>query len=473
MKTSSIIKIILIIFFIIFFGFLFYYFYDPSGTKEITKTEKNSNNVNVFSVLPFNKIKNVFFGDDKPTQIDKSVIKELDKSKKDELVFDMPTLRQLTNIPTAGLIIEPISKIEIFDINKNLDRDHQLKEDGKYWEIRYIATKNNHVYRKYNFSLKEERIANVTIPKIRSVHFFDKNNYIITYLNNENVLKTYSVQLSKKEPDELQRNLEDEKKSLLKNFRGIFFPDNILSLKVNKKTKEVFYLIDSYAGGSIGFLSDSKNSKIKQVSRLPLKEWNFYWIDKNKLLFITLPSYVTESLSFSLDLNNNRFTKINYPVVAGNLLPNSDGSKVLYSGYRNKHFRLFSISGKERKTSLFSLRTFTDKCVWSKDNIFAYCAEPSYVGDFQPDQWYKGKKYFADKIFALNTDTNEVIEIFTPKDDSEVFDIVDITLDPEEKFLYFKDKKTDFYWSLDLEQVAEERRKFLEERQRLINNLTG
>ncbi len=475
MKTSAVVKIILIIFFVIFFVFLFYYFYDPSGTKDVKdKQEDSTSNASILSALPFNKIKNAFFGDKTPTKVDDRKIKELEKQKEDELVFKMPTLRQLTNVPTAGLIIEPLSKTEIFDINKDFDKDKKLKEDEKYWEIRYILTKNNHVYRKYNFSLKQERIANVTIPKIRSVHFFDKDNYIIRYLNDKNILKTYSVQLTDKEPTELQKNtLEEGQKLVLKDFRGIFFPDNILNLTLNKQTKQVFYLKDNYVG-SVGFISDSKNSGVKQVFKSPLKEWNFYWPNKNKILFTTMPAYNTETLSFVLDLKNkNYFSKINYPIMAGNALPDSDFSKILYSGYKNKHFRLISIEGKERKTHLFALRTFTDKCVWSRDNIYAYCAEPSYVGDFQPDNWYKGKKYFSDKIVVLDTDSGEIIELFNPKDDKEVFDIVDMALDPEERYLYFKDKKTDFYWSLDLQQVAEEKAKAIEDKQKLVDNLYG
>ena len=257
MRSSTAVKIILIIFFITFFAFLFWFFYDP-----IEKSgNNNKNKVGIFSVLPFGD----FFSSTNNTQqqhntnidnqntnnsntgsgSDSSGETKTPETQK----YQMPLLRQISNVPTAGAFVQKLTKKEIFDLNTSREKQDFLDVDATYYEMRYISMKNNHVYNTYDFTPKVQRISNITIPKIFEAKFFDKDHYLIRYINNFDILKTYSVTLSDK--SKVGQNFEDfqkedkEKKTQKENqkdFQGIFLEDDIKQITILRGEEKIFYL---------------------------------------------------------------------------------------------------------------------------------------------------------------------------------------------------------------------------------------
>jgi hypothetical protein len=59
-----------------------------------------------------------------------------------------------------------------------------------------------------------------------------------------------------------------------------------------------------------------------------------------------------------------------------------------------------------------------------------------FISDKQPDDWYKGKKYFKDDILKINTDNLEVDVILDSILEEKTFDIIDLKIDDREKYLY-------------------------------------
>jgi hypothetical protein len=137
------------------------------------------------------------------------------------------------------------------------------------------------LYHTYDFTNKENRISNITIPKILQVDFFDKNNFLIKYKNEFDVLKTYLVNISDKTEVEVEIEKESNKKDSydlnLKKFQGIFFPDKISDIYINKKKDLVFYTTfynteDEIDGKIHGILTTKSSENKKEIFRSPLRE---------------------------------------------------------------------------------------------------------------------------------------------------------------------------------------------------------
>jgi hypothetical protein len=132
--------------------------------------------------------------------------------------------------------------------------------------------------------------------------------------------------------------------------------------------------------------------------------------------------------------------------LAGNGVPNYSFSKILYSakdtGGEMKLNVYNKIDGSVRD---LNIKTFVDKCVWSKNNINVYCAVPDdNISVYEPDLWYKGYTNFTDSVYKINTETGESELIVDPFEYDQDFDLVKLKLDNNEKYLYFIDSKTDF-----------------------------
>ena len=126
---------------------------------------------------------------------------------------------------------------------------------------------------------------------------------------------------------------------------------------------------------------------------------------------------------------------------------------------------VYSVGGSAIATRLVNIRTGTttevifntlaDKCVWStlrKNEL--YCAVPNNVPSaIYPDDWYKGKVSFVDKIWHMDTNTGEVhliANLLTLS--NKLIDVTQLVLDPKENYLYFINKNDLTPWVLDLNQ---------------------
>ncbi len=452
MSNNNIIKIILAVFFIGLFSFLFWYFQQNNITKEEQKNDQGF-------------IQNFFpFGDNKITKKEGEIKKEEIKKESEIKKEIMPQLRQISSIPTAGVHIESLSRIEIFDINKNRRSNNKIDNRRMHSEIRYVSIRNNHIYRTYDFTKEKVRISNITIPKIFDVKFFNKDNFIIRYLNNFGDIKTYFITLNQK-TDQEKNIIREEGKvvggEFLKNFQGLFFPDNINSFYINKESQKIFYTIFENNKGEkdgkiYGIITTKENENKRKIFSSKLKEWNFDFSSANKILATTKTSSKAYSIPFSLNVKTGELIQLKNKKKSLNSNVNYDFSKILYSfaernGQRNILIDFFDDKNNEEKILNLNMATFVEKCVWSSNNIYLYCAVPIVMdSENQPDDWYKGKNYFQDNIYKIDTEHFTVELVFDSRLKNKSFDIIDLKIDDREKYLYWIDKKTDFAWSFDM-----------------------
>ena len=237
--------------------------------------------------------------------------------------------------------------------------------------------------------------------------------------------------------------------------RGTYFPGNILSAVVSPKGNQLFS-IENVSGNGVGFISNFDGSGSKQIFSTPLTQVDAFWPDASTLMLATKASANAYGYLYSIDVKTGDMSEVMGNLYGLSVLPNSTGNIVLYSD--------LSVSG-NLVTSLYDIQkdssqdlpfvTLADKCVWSKKNpLDLFCAVPITAPNAgYPDAWYEGTGSTIDQIVEIDTDTGSIHTVSNLSQDAKTpIDAEWLTLDPNERFLYFVNKKDLSLWSVDLNQ---------------------
>ncbi len=106
----------------------------------------------------------------------------------------------------------------------------------------------------------------------------------------------------------------------------------------------------------------------------------------------------------------------------------------------------YSSGGKELfKTGL---QTLAEKCIFSADSKFAYCAIPRIIssGAVFPDEYLRGELNTADRIVLVNIAKKTVSEVF----DEGNYDMSDLLVTKARDYLFFVNRGDGTLWRLKL-----------------------
>lgn len=311
--------------------------------------------------------------------------------------------------------------------------------------IHYILRANGHIYEIATDLTESRRLSNTTIPKVyESVWLADEQKLILRYLRDDTEnIETFSVKIN-------------PATSTLNEFEGgidgNFLPTDIKVLTVNPAKDRIFYLTNNLNGAS-GFISRPDGLNKRLIFESPLIEWSVNWPKEDTLTFTTKPSANIAGYLYFLNSNTGTFTKILGGINGLTTNTNPKVTAVLYSDNLRRLPRLFTYNLKSEESRLLPWNTLAEKCVWSKQNdTDLYCAVPKDIplGDY-PDIWYQGLVRFADNIWKLNTETGEttLVADLTKEANTDI-DVLHLTLDKEENYLFFTNKTDLTLWSLNI-----------------------
>jgi hypothetical protein len=134
-------------------------------------------------------------------------------------------------------------------------------------------------------------------------------------------------------------------------------------------------------------------------------------------------------------------------------LMSHDGTMVLASAAERRGIASATYSIKDKKLSTLSISTLSDKCAWSRsEKNVAYCGVPTAVQNgVYPDDWYQGIVSFDDRLWMIDTETNEADLILDPSTEVGIdMDMIKIDTDASGAHLIFTNKKDSSLWVLDL-----------------------
>lgn len=297
--------------------------------------------------------------------------------------------------------------------------------------LRYIDKLNGHLYESDWNGEGKEKISNTTILNIFDV-IWGKNgeSAIIKFLRDGKDINIYSSEFNGS------------------STTGEFLQENLKSASASVLEKKIVYLTDEKNKGIV-FISDINNDNKKQITSLPVSDFDVLWQNKENLILISKPAFNVLGIIYSLNINSKNTKKIAESAgIYGAVSP--DGEKIFLSESVNNGVRNKVMDLKDKKEYEISLKTLPEKCVFSKlKKEIIFCAIPSMMRGNFPDNWYKGKTVFNDVIYEINYFTNEN-KIINKEFNTYGMDAVNLKLSAEERFLFVINKKDNILWRIKI-----------------------
>lgn len=320
----------------------------------------------------------------------------------------IPTLRRISLNPTSGATI--------FD-TKNKTR------------IRYVERATGHIFETSTTTLTQQRVGNVTIPRIQRGVFVDGGDgVILQYLTEDEIIKSFYEPIPK----------EGE------GADGVFLRNNITHISTNKAGNQIFSLTSD---GS-GYLSNPDGSKESRVFISPITEWLGQWVGAT-IFLSTKPSNNVEGFLFKLNTKTGSITK-QFSLKGLVAIQNEDASQTFFSKSDNTATTLFVYNDSEETLVELPLKTLVDKCVWA-GKTKVYCGTPyENPQATYPDAWYQGNASFSDDLWVFDTETNIATLVYDLEAEGRRFDMTNLMINESGNTIIFTDKKSLMLWSIAL-----------------------
>lgn len=225
-------------------------------------------------------------------------------------------------------------------------------------------------------------------------------------------------------------------------------PQGITSISWSPSGDSLAYLLPNGDGADLIIGDDSGNGRKTEFST-PILDASIAWVSKNTIAFQTAPSGFAEGYVFAYSRNSNLFRKIIGPEFGLTSLWSPDGSKILTTaanrGGGNIQMTIRDASGKP--DFVVNAQTLSEKCVWADDET-VYCAVPrSLPADVAlPDDYLRGELNTEDQLVSLDLASQKVTTIFNEGN----FDMSDLVVTKDQKYLFFVDRNDGTLWRLML-----------------------
>jgi hypothetical protein len=233
---------------------------------------------------------------------------------------------------------------------------------------------------------------------------------------------------------------------------GQFLPQNIISINMDPQGSGMFYITKS-ALGVVGNIKKWLETNTQVIFSSPFSEWTSIWNNKDAIELYTKPSHVAFGFSYDLKTSNGDYHKSFHQRYGLTTLPSPDNTKVLVYDVETGSVQLSIFDRATNKFSPLIIQSFTDKCTWSSDSLFIYCAVPDSLayGAEYPDTWYQGIETYQDSLYRINVATlEEELLSNISVDYGASIDVERISVDEQDLYLYFINKKDESLWSYRL-----------------------
>lgn len=368
----------------------------------------------------------------------------------------LPRLRHYTTEPTAGSIVT--------EKNKDVIQD-RVKTTIKETSLRYVDRATGHIYDIATNSETPKKISNTTVPKIYEATFTPAGDSLVARFldSNDNIL-TYFITLKDKKPivastsvrlasttGETVASKNAAEALQFKDVSGVYLAKNIREIALSTSGKKTLQLTYGSDGGILSIL-DTINLKPKTVLASPLREWLISLPTDSKAIITTKPSGTTHGYSYILNISNGTISKLVGNILGMTVLPNQSLSSYIV-GYASETLKLSVLDPKTSTLNDLSMNTLPEKCVWSNTSPeIIYCAVPkTIIPALYPDDWYKGRLFFNDSLWKINTKTNETTLLSNLSvESSQLIDATNLQISPTDKYLTFINKRDLTLWGIDL-----------------------
>ena len=235
--------------------------------------------------------------------------------------------------------------------------------------------------------------------------------------------------------------------------RGKNLPTNMLAYAVSPKGDRIFMLLNENGQGA-GYTANFDGTSVSKIFIQPLTQVNIEWPEENTIAITTKATASQTGFLYFVNPKTAVWKKIIGPVYGLSTKVSKDAKYVLASGTGKDQDIVTSIYTVGTTTPKDAIvKTLAEKCTWGnyyKELI--YCATPSEsIGATYPDDWYRGTITSSDKIWQINSKTDEIRLVSSIINQSDrLINIFNISTDLKDDFLFFMNKDDLSFWSLDL-----------------------
>lgn len=357
----------------------------------------------------------------------------------------IPALRRLSIEPVAGYTVFE-KEFEVIDsplfATTSTSTKPTIKKEKRY-VFRFIERATGHIFETREDQMTVEKKSNETFQKINFAFFFDDPNKLLLQKEGgagENI-DSFLAEIKKVGTTTDETKLEINPLSIVSS-----------NFSISPDKKSFAYLTKDLTSSSV-VINTKEKTKEQILFNSPVREWEIDWVTDSIITMNTKASGGELGYLYFLNPKTKSFTKIIGDVMGLTSITKNDGTQVLFSSSNQNRISLQHKNITTGEIKNLSLSTLPEKCVFSNINKNKiYCASPNRTEPVKyPDAWYKGLVSFDDFIWEINLE-NSSVKLFYSFDSEELgsFDMINLELTKDDKFLTFVNKKDLTLWSLDI-----------------------
>lgn len=313
----------------------------------------------------------------------------------------------------------PIAGYTVFTLNT----DHY---------IRYVGRANGYVYEIKNTDIPLQ-ITNILIPNIYEAFFADANNTaLLRFLRPDaHTIATYSVPIPPLNTDGTRTQAP-----------GTYLPDNIDSLAISPDQKQILRILPDGSGVTVSS-STTVGKSIKALYKSAFTSWLPQW-NASGIYLQSKASNSAEGYVYQLEQSTSRLKRIigNVRGLTSSVSPS--GAFIVYSESTDTGIVTKVFNTRLGTTTTINLQILPEKCVWLANEDLICAGNNSIAEGNYPDAWYAGTIRFSDELYRITPGNNTYTTIYDNTDRS--FDMVNLQVDEELRYLFFVDKNTGILW---------------------------
>lgn len=323
--------------------------------------------------------------------------------------------------------------------------------------VRWIDRGRGNVSEVRENALETTVLSNTILPRIYEGSWNRNLTAFIASMlpENEDAVTTVYSELRKRSATTTASSTPAQDASKLAPFdlRGKNLPSDIISYAVAPTGDKVFILIRE-GGQGVGYIANFDGTGMARILSTPLTQVMVEWPELNTIAITTKSQAAQDGFLYFVNPKTGAMRKIIGPVPGLATRTSHDARYVIASSAGaagNMQTAIYRV-GSTTPTDALAL-TLADKCAWGNfyTNI-VYCAVPTQqLLATYPDDWYKGRLSFVDRLWQINAATGEIKLVSNIVGQSDrVIDAFNLGLDPKDNFLFFMNKNDLTFWSFDL-----------------------
>jgi len=328
--------------------------------------------------------------------------------------------------PEAEAKIKAISQEPVFSPTITSDKNqviYYLRSNGNVWKSDFDGN---------NLS----RVSSANLDNlIKVVWSPDKNNVITIFQDNLENISKYFYNYITEQALPLNRYID------------------YITWSPDSKKIAYQYRNDATGINTIN-TANPDGTKYNVVLNTRMKNLIVEWPQGTDIFLREKPSGLAQSSLYSINSVTKTFNKVISDVYGFSAKWSSKGDKILYSktNQNGKNIGIFLAdrNGANEKTT--EAITLVEKCTWSQDIRYAYCAIPKNIIDAKilPDDFYKGTFVGDDEFYKINVEIGEKTNVLEGEKINGTYDATDLFLSPNEDYLFFINKGDGFLYSIKL-----------------------